>query len=277
MVAQVHLSILVDCHTLLDDHSYCHLHIPIQQVSRLLGGLFTNQQRTVSINSKVLYKFVYTIILFSQKDLGLDVYDNDAFILFKELLTPTFFIIITIIQVHFVHKDFLEISDLDNILNQLENPTNNFSSSTTEQANPVSSNDSSFDQIAVKIDVELKSQQSQSEISSLQTVISKKPFKYNVETSPKSGPGSTLSLNESKNESQKLSFFKEMRQVLQKCFNYIYDTLNKCMVVIWRIMELHILKVVFLCAVLISIKDVSSTQIKLNFHIIHNSIFRYLL
>ncbi|OTF73797.1 hypothetical protein BLA29_007431, partial [Euroglyphus maynei] len=54
-----------------------------------------------------------------QEDLGLVVYDNDAFILFKELLTPTFFIIITIIQVHFVHKDFLEFSNIDEILDRL--------------------------------------------------------------------------------------------------------------------------------------------------------------
>ncbi|CAG2112964.1 unnamed protein product [Medioppia subpectinata] len=48
-----------------------------------------------------------------QEDLGLLVYDHDAWILFKELFTPTFFLIITIIQVHFLHNKFLEFSDYE--------------------------------------------------------------------------------------------------------------------------------------------------------------------
>lgn len=45
-----------------------------------------------------------------QRDIGLEKYDKDPWILFQELFTPTFFIIITIIQVHFLHRDFMELS-----------------------------------------------------------------------------------------------------------------------------------------------------------------------
>ncbi|XP_050729563.1 piezo-type mechanosensitive ion channel component-like isoform X11 [Eriocheir sinensis] len=46
-----------------------------------------------------------------QKDMGLEVYDTGR--LFVQLMTPTFFVIVTIIQVHYFHKDFLELSDIE--------------------------------------------------------------------------------------------------------------------------------------------------------------------
>lgn len=183
------------------------------------------------------------------------MFDNDAFVLFKELLTPTFFIIITIIQVHFVHKDFLEISDINNMMNRLEN-NNEYSSS--EQGNTSPSKSSSDH---VKIDVEdLKSQPSQSEISSFQTVISKKAFKALENESNEKYVGErsmSPASNISKLDSPKLSFFEEMKIVTQRCCGYMQRIGKKCLVVFWRLAEIHILKLVFLCAMIISIKDVS--------------------
>ncbi|XP_017768658.1 PREDICTED: piezo-type mechanosensitive ion channel component isoform X3 [Nicrophorus vespilloides] len=43
-----------------------------------------------------------------QLDIGLEKYDAKQ--LFVRLVTPTFFVIITVIQVHYFHKDFLELS-----------------------------------------------------------------------------------------------------------------------------------------------------------------------
>ncbi|XP_066947530.1 piezo-type mechanosensitive ion channel component isoform X4 [Macrobrachium rosenbergii] len=51
-----------------------------------------------------------------QKDMGLEVYDTGR--LFIKLMTPTFFVIVTIIQVHYFHKDFLALSDMDKIPDQ---------------------------------------------------------------------------------------------------------------------------------------------------------------
>ncbi|KAK3878310.1 hypothetical protein Pcinc_017051 [Petrolisthes cinctipes] len=51
-----------------------------------------------------------------QNDMGLEVYDTGR--LFIKLMTPTFFVIVTIIQVHYFHKDFLELSDIEKIPDQ---------------------------------------------------------------------------------------------------------------------------------------------------------------
>ncbi|XP_035705079.1 piezo-type mechanosensitive ion channel component isoform X2 [Folsomia candida] len=45
-----------------------------------------------------------------QKDIGLEKFDTGD--LFVRLLTPTFFLIITVIQLHYFHKDFLKISEI---------------------------------------------------------------------------------------------------------------------------------------------------------------------
>ncbi|XP_043794747.1 piezo-type mechanosensitive ion channel component isoform X2 [Apis laboriosa] len=46
-----------------------------------------------------------------QKDIGLEKYEIKD--LFVRLLTPTFFVIITVLQIHYFHKDFLEVTDLE--------------------------------------------------------------------------------------------------------------------------------------------------------------------
>ncbi|XP_026300505.1 piezo-type mechanosensitive ion channel component isoform X3 [Apis mellifera] len=46
-----------------------------------------------------------------QKDIGLEKYEIKD--LFVRLLTPTFFVIITVLQIHYFHKDFLEATDLE--------------------------------------------------------------------------------------------------------------------------------------------------------------------
>src|SRR5699024_10104806 len=79
------------------------------------------------------------------------------------------------IQVHFVHRDFLEFSNIDGILVQIQNPsseTSNNEVAVSEDLN-ASSSKTSFDHSDVKVDIDM----SQSEVSSLQTVISKKPTK----------------------------------------------------------------------------------------------------
>ncbi|XP_040063839.2 piezo-type mechanosensitive ion channel component 2 isoform X4 [Ixodes scapularis] len=46
-----------------------------------------------------------------QKDIGLEVYQSDPGTLFLKLLTPTFFLIITIIQLHYFHKEFITLNE----------------------------------------------------------------------------------------------------------------------------------------------------------------------
>lgn len=49
-------------------------------------------------------------VFFRQKDIGLERFDTTN--LFVKLLTPTFFVIITVVQLYYFHKDFLAISDI---------------------------------------------------------------------------------------------------------------------------------------------------------------------
>lgn len=46
-------------------------------------------------------------------DIGLETYKTKE--LFVRLLTPTFFVIVTVLQIHYFHEDFLEITNLDRI------------------------------------------------------------------------------------------------------------------------------------------------------------------
>lgn len=88
---------------------------------------------------KVMYGFLLTVIIYSmmvliliytyqfenfsdywerylhislpmQKDIGLELYDADPGSLLLKLLTPTIFLIVTIIQLHYFHKDFIRLN-----------------------------------------------------------------------------------------------------------------------------------------------------------------------
>lgn len=52
-------------------------------------------------------------MFFRQLDFGLETYATKD--LFVRLLTPTFFVIITVLQIHYFHKDFLEVTTIDKI------------------------------------------------------------------------------------------------------------------------------------------------------------------
>jgi len=46
-------------------------------------------------------------------DIGLESYEIKD--LFVRLLTPTFFVIITVLQIHYFHKDFLEVTNIERL------------------------------------------------------------------------------------------------------------------------------------------------------------------
>ncbi|XP_038211570.1 piezo-type mechanosensitive ion channel component-like [Zerene cesonia] len=65
-------------------------------------------------------KMIETYLMINERlqhDLGLDTYHPAD--LFVKLLTPTLFLIITIMQVHYFHKDFMELSDPKTISNSI--------------------------------------------------------------------------------------------------------------------------------------------------------------
>ncbi|CAL1685704.1 unnamed protein product [Lasius platythorax] len=48
-----------------------------------------------------------------QMDIGLEIYETKD--LFVKLLTPTFFVIITVLQIHYFHKEFLNVTNIDRL------------------------------------------------------------------------------------------------------------------------------------------------------------------
>jgi hypothetical protein len=46
-----------------------------------------------------------------QKDIGMEIFETSE--LFVKLFTPTFFVVITVIQLRYFHKDFLMLTDIE--------------------------------------------------------------------------------------------------------------------------------------------------------------------
>lgn len=100
---------LVDGDCLLYAGACDDLHLPIWQFPAVLVQLHWNSRRAVRFFCILTSCFIVQII-FRQHDIGLEIYDTGS--LFVRLLTPTFFVVITVIQLHYFHKDFLAISDI---------------------------------------------------------------------------------------------------------------------------------------------------------------------
>ncbi|KAI1297255.1 Piezo-type mechanosensitive ion channel component 2 [Halotydeus destructor] len=67
------------------------------------------------------YLFISTEL---QRDLGLENFDKNPFWLFFELFTPTFLILITLVQIKFFHKDFLELCNYESRSPEVTTPSN---------------------------------------------------------------------------------------------------------------------------------------------------------
>lgn len=106
--------ILVNSYYLFDDYTSSGLHISIQKVSFILDWLFTHSRKNVSIS---VVHWIHCQLNdfdtgFRQLDIGLEQFATKQ--LFVRLFTPTFFVIITVIQVHYFHNDFMALSDPNN-------------------------------------------------------------------------------------------------------------------------------------------------------------------
>ncbi|XP_050433590.1 piezo-type mechanosensitive ion channel component isoform X6 [Adelges cooleyi] len=109
---------------------------------------------------KIMYGFWFTVIIYSmlilvmtytyqfdnfpyywekylkipptlQLDIGLEKFETGE--LFIRLLTPTFFVIITVVQLYYFHKDFLAISDIKSRGTSFRNADNDFLGSDSEK------------------------------------------------------------------------------------------------------------------------------------------------
>ena len=99
-------------------HVDSSLHVSVSQFPKLLG-ILAHRQGSVCIFLRIVsfkINFVYyfsSLLLCRQMDIGLETYETKD--LFVRLLTPTFFVIITVLQIHYFHEDFLEITNIEKI------------------------------------------------------------------------------------------------------------------------------------------------------------------
>lgn len=114
--------ILGDCHWIFNDHADSRVYLSISKFPEILGvsrcrSRFVSDYLTIILLIRHLdlpsNAPIFFTSYFRQMDIGLEIYETKD--LFVRLLTPTFFVIITVLQIHYFHKDFLEVTNIDRI------------------------------------------------------------------------------------------------------------------------------------------------------------------
>ncbi|XP_059490786.1 piezo-type mechanosensitive ion channel component-like isoform X3 [Neocloeon triangulifer] len=149
-----------------------------------------------------------------QHDIGLEIYDTGS--LFVRLLTPTFFVIITVIQLHYFHKDFLAISDIRYRVLSDNDPESGLNSLTTTIP-PSGAVVKSGKQISEKL--------------ALDEPITPKDLSYEAIRKMSTAQFARLA-----NKTKTLAF--ELQELL------------------WRLLELHMVKITLISVMLMAVNDV---------------------
>lgn len=230
-----------------------------------------------------------------QEALGLERYNNDPYILFTQLFTPTFFLIITIIQLRFWHRDFLEFTKYDvspststtsergydNIVQQLSSSESSSGLTTTTSSiirpdgNPKSNqfhvdieigdeedDIESFSSISPRKEpkkVERGSRASASTPSNQSSILTTTTVRTVQEN-----PRKSLILPEDfeMKSKKRLRFnvsdlslkLKQFGEILEPIRIFIYE-------LIWRLLEIHTNKLVFLIVIIAALDEVSVCRI----------------
>ena len=248
--------------------------------------------------------------------IGLEEFKHDPLLLFKQLFTPTFFIIITIIQLHFFHQEFLKLSDLDQvnsvpvtpILSEATESTvaesavsgpssGNHPSSSSKQPKKQMTSKSSKETLPQSFDtLASPSKESQKSSDSDQITITMEPNTQAIEpvfsssasltgaaaplrksarsdlsanvTSESSRPESIRPVQPKKTPNTFASnidpLVEEIRSEsplfgisTESLLHMLWPTLIVVYELFWRILELHIMKLVFICAMIAALNEVS--------------------
>ncbi|XP_023235302.1 piezo-type mechanosensitive ion channel component 2-like [Centruroides sculpturatus] len=179
-----------------------------------------------------------------QYDIGLEKYGSDPWPLFLKLLTPTFFLIITIIQLHYFHKEFLLISNLD--FRPVENEDNK--TAEIDKLNPQVGEDEATCITIHPDDVTIESTPK----SEVPTVVASEQSSPTVKKEiTYSNRRKSLIGESSKGELSKrvvIMFKKILKFAL-----YIYE-------LVWRFLEIHMIKIVMFSVVCLSTYDVCAVH-----------------
>lgn len=163
---------------------------------------------------------------------------------------------------HFLHKDFLEFSNLNVSPSRTSSPTNESAPSPIKRENI--DNEQNIRELRndeVKLYIESKSEESS--LSSPKTVKSNanrtdSSFSF-VTPKEQASPKLTLKLPKDDQEEKKemnQSSIEEIIDLLDKTWNICKPYLDELIEIFFRLLEIHLIKVILYCAVIISIVDV---------------------
>ncbi|XP_053201557.1 piezo-type mechanosensitive ion channel component-like isoform X3 [Panonychus citri] len=206
-----------------------------------------------------------------QEALGLKLYGADPWVLFKELFTPTFFLIITIIQLRFWHKDFLLFTRCDLFTERREESYTTSSSAPT--AGPSTSISASTTTRDIKIDMDSSditvtttTKYTPSQAGTSQTTSStKKSGKTTSRTTTTirgsaDGIESLLKPESKKKRIPRLSV-SFLSSKLRSFKENIAPGMKFCHQLMWRLLEIHLMKVVLLVSIIAALNEVSLANV----------------
>ncbi|CAL1285853.1 unnamed protein product [Larinioides sclopetarius] len=182
-----------------------------------------------------------------QKDLGLEIYESDTGTLFVKLLTPTFFLIITIIQLHYFHKDFLLISDIH------YRSSENIADTTQLTTASNLANDSTETHITIEHEPEVERPKS---------LDLKTPSQPKGAPSPSSEVGSPTTPKKEDGESNRAEReFRAVKVCLENLFKEVSQVFTYVSDVLWRVLEIHIIKIILLSTFCLAAYDICAIHV----------------
>uniref|UniRef100_T1KNY9 Uncharacterized protein n=1 Tax=Tetranychus urticae TaxID=32264 RepID=T1KNY9_TETUR len=208
-----------------------------------------------------------------QEALGLKLYGADPWVLFKELFTPTFFLIITIIQLRFWHKDFLLFTRCDLIPERREGSSTS-TSTTTPAAGPSNAGSTTTD-LPKDIKIEIDSDTTTS--TTTKYTPSKSGTSQAASSATKSGKTSSRTMTTTRDsddciESILLKSETKKKRIPRLSVSFVSSKLRSFIAaigpamhfflqLIWRLLEIHLNKICLLVATIAALKEVSLVNI----------------
>lgn len=221
---------------------------------------------------------------YRQADIGLIAYERDILVLLKELFTPTFFLVITIVQVHCFHKEYLKVTNFEEQSTSSPVSTttpslldSSSSSSPPKSTSPNSAKSSSPKDVKVSIEEDVQSDEEDDDspptVKSAESPnTSDKPDRSNTASSGASyvtpidhlsqqHSSDKIEEEEEDSEIENKTSFEELKELAYKFYKLLKPKFRFVCEVIWRFLEIHMIKIVFAFAIWVALSDVSYPDI----------------
>ncbi|KAK8785710.1 hypothetical protein V5799_007925 [Amblyomma americanum] len=187
-----------------------------------------------------------------QKDIGLEVYQSDPGTLFLKLLTPTFFLIITIIQLHYFHQEFIKLNE-DNYRSPSSNEEE--AGGVERRLQPPVAAPAQAEEGIVAIPVEVPA-------PAMTAAVLPHPHSDAEESDEVATPATVVprtKANQPQPPEDNLS--PKSRDSAWMSLERIGSMLSRVAEVCWRLLEIHMMKAVLLAVFILAVYDVCAVHI----------------